>query len=306
MLTVFFFLAGLLLLYKGGDFLVDGAKAIALRYGISPQVVGLTVVGFGTSAPELLVSLQAAWAGQPGIALGNALGSNTANILLILGVSAVTGVIALHKRKLARDLAFMTGASLLLWVFMLDGTIGRLNGLALISVLSTFLWVSLKYSDASPAASTVVATPTVNAWAMTAAGLAALIVGANWLVSAATTIATAIGISDAIIGLTVVSIGTSLPELATSIRAVSKGESDIAVGNIIGSNIFNIAGILGVTSILMPITVDSRFLSQDIVWVVGTAVAVTVVTYTTGYLNKLSGIMLLSAYAVYVSLMLVI
>jgi cation:H+ antiporter len=306
MLTVLLLVAGLLLLYKGGDFLVDGAKAIALRYGISPQVVGLTVVGFGTSAPELLVSLQAVWAGQSGIALGNVLGSNTANILLILGAGAVTGSIALHANKLARDLAFMVGSTMLLWLFMLDGTVGRLNGLVLVSVLCGFLWISLKSKTAQLDALPSELMPAAKAWAMTAVGLVALVLGADWLVSSATTIATALGVSNAVIGLTVVAVGTSLPELATSVRAVSKGETDIAVGNVIGSNIFNIAGILGITSVLMPLTVDGRFLSQDIVWVAITAIGITVIAVTVGKLTKSIGIAMLSVYAIYVLSALVI
>lgn len=305
MLTVFFLVAGLALLYKGGDFLVDGAKSIALQYGLTPQIVGLTVVGFGTSAPELLVSLQAAWNGQPGIALGNVLGSNTGNILLILGATTVLGVIMLDKIKLSRDLAFMVGTSILLYMIMLDGYVGRLDGVVLIAVLASHLWLSLRNRSVE---SNLLSDsmPVHKAWALTAIGLFALVLGANWLVSAAVTIATAIGVSDAIIGLTIVAIGTSLPELATSIRAVAKGETDIAVGNIIGSNIFNIAGILGITSLLSPLAVDARFMSQDIVWVIATALALTAITYTVGKLSRTAGYMLLSAYAVYVALMIVV
>lgn len=305
MLTVFFLIAGLALLYKGGDFLVDGAKSIALQYGLTPQIVGLTVVGFGTSAPELLVSLQAAWSGQSGIALGNVLGSNTGNILLILGATAVLGVIMLDKIKLSRDLAYMVGVSILLAIFMLDGYVGRLDGVVLVAVLASYLWLSLRNRniEIDQLANTM---PVHKAWALAAVGLFALVLGANWLVSAAVTIATALGVSDAIIGLTIVAIGTSLPELATSIRAVAKGETDIAVGNIIGSNIFNIAGILGVTSLLSPLSVDARFMSQDIVWVIATALALTAITLTVGKLSRTTGYMLLGAYAVYVALMMVV
>jgi len=305
MLTVFFLIAGLALLYKGGDFLVDGAKSIALQYGLTPQIVGLTVVGFGTSAPELLVSLQAAWSGQSGIALGNVLGSNTGNILLILGATAVLGVIMLDRIKLSRDLAYMVGVSILLAIFMLDGYVGRLDGVVLVAVLASYLWLSLRNRNVEidQLANTM---PVHKAWALAAVGLFALVLGANWLVSAAVTIATALGVSDAIIGLTIVAIGTSLPELATSIRAVAKGETDIAVGNIIGSNIFNIAGILGITSLLSPLSVDARFMSQDIVWVIATALALTAITLTIGKLSRTAGYMLLGAYAVYVALMMVV
>lgn len=305
MLTLFFLIAGLALLYKGGDFLVDGAKSIALQYGLTPQIVGLTVVGFGTSAPELLVSLQAAWNGQPAIAIGNVLGSNIGNILFILGVTALLGMVAFQKSKLARDLAFMVGLSILLCVFMLDGYVGRLDGIVLLSLLASYLWLSLRSRTIdTSAASDSLTIP--KAWMFTIVGLIALVLGAKWLVSAAVTIATAIGVPESIIGLTIVAIGTSLPELATSIRAVSKGETDIAVGNIVGSNIFNISGILGITSLITPLTVDSRFMSQDIVWVIASALALVAITYTVGKLTRQGGIMLLGAYAVYVILMMIV
>lgn len=304
-MTYLLFLVGLAGLFFGGEYLVRGASALALRFGLSPMVIGLTVVGFGTSAPELLVSVQAALAGDPGIAIGNVMGSNIANILLILGVSAAIAPLALPGRLIWRDLGFLLLASALLWPVLADGVVSRLDGLVLLAGLALFLATALMTGKAPEGAGLTVDEPVALAWVHSLCGLVLLAVGARLLVDSASEIARGAGVSDAVIGLTVVAIGTSLPELATAAIAAMRGQSDIAVGNVLGSNVFNIFGILGTTAVISPIhQVDPRFLAVDFTWVIGTALGITTVALTYGRLPRWMGGVLLAAYAGYVALML--
>ncbi len=303
-MTYLLFLIGLVLLFFGGEYLVRGASAIARHFRLSPMVIGLTIVGFGTSAPELLVSVQAALAGQPAIAIGNVLGSNIANILLILGLSAAIAALIIPARKLWRDLGFMLAATAAIWVMLLDGNVTRLEGVILVAGLLVFLAVAFltgeqHHVEEAEAAQDM---PLWKSWALTGGGLVALVIGARFLVDSASSIARDYGISEAVIGLTVVAVGTSLPELATSVIAAIRRQTEIAVGNVVGSNIFNIFGILGVTALITPIPAEARFSAIDMPWVAGTAVGLTILAIVLGGLPRLAGVALLAVYGGYVAL----
>jgi len=301
-LTYLLFVVGLLGLFFGGEYLVRGASSIARRFGISPLVIGLTIVGFGTSAPEMLVSVNAALAGQPAIAIGNVLGSNIANILLILGVSAVIAPLIIPARQLARDLAFMLLATGAIWVMLLDGMVTRLEGGLLIAGLAVFLYMAFS-AGSVPQEEDAVETSVPKSALMTVGGLVLLVIGAHFLVNSASTIARTYGISEAVIGLTIVAVGTSLPELATSVIAAFRRQTEIAVGNVVGSNIFNIFGILGVTALIAPIPSEARFAMIDMPWVAGTAIGLSVLAVWLGGLPRVAGVVLLAAYGGYLALM---
>ena len=302
-MTYILFAIGLAALFFGGEFLVRGASAVARKFNLSPMVIGLTIVGFGTSAPEMLVSVQAALAGQPAIAIGNVLGSNIANILLILGLSALIAPLLIPVRKLWRDLAFMLAASATIWVMLLDGQVTRLDGILLLVGLAIFLVVAFVTGKSDNDESIEGDIPQWKAWAYTLGGLVILVIGARLLVDSATELARAFGISEAVIGLTIVAVGTSLPELATSVIAAIRKQTEIAVGNIVGSNIFNIFGILGTTAVLAPIPSDPRFAALDMPWVAGTAIGLTILAFVLGGLPRIAGAVLLAAYGGYVYLM---
>ncbi|MCG6110723.1 MAG: calcium/sodium antiporter [Paracoccus sp.] len=261
-------LGGLALLVLGGDLLVKGAVGLSLKLGMTPLVVGLTVVAFGTSAPELLVSLSAALKGSSGIAMGNVVGSNIANVLVILGVTALVSVIVTKGHDLRESWAMMIGASVLMIALAFTGEIGRIEGMILLAALALVLWRQLTTGRADEAD---VDGATLGAgWGRIAlwlgAGLVLLPLGANLLVSGATDIALAFGISETVIGLTLVAIGTSLPELAASVASALKGRADMALGNVVGSNIFNILAILGITAVVSPLPVPPEMLRLDL-WV---------------------------------------
>jgi cation:H+ antiporter len=301
-LTYFLFLLGLVALFFGGEFLVKGASGVARHFRLSPMVIGLTVVGFGTSAPELLVSLQAALEGQPAIAIGNIVGSNIANILLILGISALIAPLIIPVKKLWRDLAFMLAATAILWWMLLDGVISRLEGGVLLAGLIVFLIIAFMTGKEEPDPDAEPLPEQWKAWAYTLGGLIVLVIGARLLVDSSIIIARTYGISEAVIGLTIVAVGTSLPELATSVIAAMRKQTEIAVGNIVGSNIFNIFGILGVTALIAPIPAEARFAAIDVPWAMGVAVALTVLAAVLGGLPRVAGVALLAGYAAYIYL----
>lgn len=300
-MTYILFALGLVALFFGGEYLVRGASGIARAFRLSPMVIGLTIVGFGTSAPEMLVSVQAALAGQPAIAIGNVLGSNIANILLILGLSAVIAPLLIPVRKIWRDLGFMLLATATIWVMLLDGDVSRLDGLILLAGLAAFIAVAFVTGAAGPEEETGAAPLWLSA-VQTLAGLVVLVIGARLLVDSATEIARAFGISEAVIGLTIVAVGTSLPELATSVIAAIRKQTEIAVGNIVGSNIFNIFGILGVTALIAPIPAEARFVTIDMYWVAGTAIGLSVIAAVLGGLPRIAGVLLLAGYGAYLAL----
>ena len=300
-LVYIIFTLGLFALFFGGEFIVRGAVGIAQRFHVPPLVIGLTIVGFGTSAPELLVSLQAALAGTPAIAVGNVVGSNIANILLILGVSAVITPVALVLSRLRRDFAVMIGATVLLWALVWGGMLARVEGLVLVALLVSYLALCLRQKAEAPAEGTHVA-PLWLSVALAIGGLITLMLGARFLVDSAVQIARAFEVSEAVIGLTIVAIGTSLPELATSIVAALRKQSDIAVGNILGSNIFNTLGILGVTALVTPIPVEPRFQGLDMGLALVSALLLLALAAGPGRISRAAGGGLLLAYLAYLAL----
>lgn len=263
-MTYFLLLLGFLALVKGASLLVEGASSIARRFNISDFAIGMTVVAFGTSTPELFVTLIAALGGSPDIAVGNVIGSNISNTLLILGVTALISPLAVSRGTVWREMPFgLLASCALLFVAgdaVLDGAaqgvVGRADGLLLLSFFAIFLYYSA--STAQRVAGMEELAPSrgsslARALALVAAGLAGLTLGGKWIVDGAVAIAQTFGMSETLVGLTVVAIGTSLPELATSAVAAWKGNSDIALGNVLGSNIFNIYFVLGVTAIVRPL-----------------------------------------------------
>jgi cation:H+ antiporter len=301
-LTYLLFTLGLGMLFFGGEALVRGASAVARHFHLSPMVIGLTIVGFGTSAPELLVSLQAALEGQPEIAIGNVVGSNIANILLILGISALIAPLIIPGRQMWRDLAFMLAATAILWAMLLGTEITRAYGAFLFLGLLVFLASTFFFGKIEPDPDR----PEENqlkAWGFTIGGLIILVIGARFLVTSAVEIATTYGISEAVIGLTIVAVGTSLPELATSVIAAYRKHTEIAVGNIVGSNVFNIFGILGLTAMISPIPADPRFAAIDMPWAMATAVGLTVLAFALKGLPRIAGLGLLLAYGAYIYFM---
>lgn len=251
-------LLGFALLVKGGDYLVDGAVAIARRARLSSMVIGLTIVGFGTSAPELLVSVQAALAGSPGISIGNVVGSNIANIALILGVTALIAACPASRQTLRIDMPFMVVASLLFVAVAMTGTISRLAGL--LGVIMLIIFVSWQVVNSRKQSKGAVedgdSEPIMPLWKaliMVAGSFAALVFGADWLIEGAQGIARSLGVSERVIGLTVIAVGTSLPELFASIMAARKGETDMAIGNVIGSVTFNILSVIGLSATICEI-----------------------------------------------------
>jgi len=296
-----FLIIGLVGLFFGGEFLVRGSVGIARRLAIPPLLIGLTVVGFGTSTPELLVSVDAALSGVPDIAIGNIVGSNIGNILLIVGLSALVWPIRVLGGTLSRDTAVMMAAALVLIPIFWMGVMGRLSGLVLVAGLIGYLvWAYLKPGSDTAEDDPSPMMPFWQAVAWVAVGLIALIVGARFLVDGAVNIARGYGISEAFIGLTIVAIGTSLPELATSLIAAFRRQSEIAIGNIVGSNIFNVLGILGVTALIAPIPVADRFLSFDLPVMIVASLALTALLLLRPQIGRLMGVTLLVAYAVYV------
>ncbi|MCK9259185.1 MAG: calcium/sodium antiporter [Azoarcus sp.] len=256
------FLLGLTTLVIGAELLVRGASRLAVSFGISPLVVGLTVVAFGTSAPEMAVSVGSAFNGNPDIAIGNVVGSNIANILLILGIAALIAPLLVAEQIIRQEIPIMIGASVLLLVMALDGSINRIEAATLFGLVIAYtVFLVLQSRKASSAMSEEFAEDIPTSqwdrhWAVQAAlvvvGLGMLVLGAGWLVDAAVVFARAFGVSDLVIGLTVVAVGTSMPEVATSIVAALRGQRDIAVGNVVGSNVFNICAVLGVTGLVAP------------------------------------------------------
>lgn len=297
-----FLLAGLIGLFFGGEALVRGSVGIARRMALPPLLIGLTVVGFGTSTPELLVSVDAAWRGVPDIALGNIVGSNIANILLIIGLSALVWPIKVMGDTLRRDTAVMVAAALVLVPMFALGQVGRVSGLLLVAALVAYLVLAYRQAgEVGPEdAALPPAAPLLISGLWVIAGLVALIAGAKLLVDSAVAIARDFGVSEAFIGLTIVAVGTSLPELATSLIAALRRQSEIAIGNIVGSNIFNLLGILGVTALVAPIPVAARFLSFDLPVMIGVSVVLAALLLRRPVIGRGTGGVLLVAYAAYI------
>lgn len=267
-----FFTVGLLLLYFGSLWLVQGSAGLARSLGVRPIVIGLTVVAFGTSAPELLISVVSAIKGKSMIAVGNVIGSNICNIALVLGLAAVFNPIKSHPTVLSRDIPLMLAISLYLLLLSLNSTLGRLEGFSLLVGIVLYTWynyaiavkeapVPVEVLEQLP--SKAVSSRGVQAL-LIAVGIAGVVVGADFLVDAAVNIMTVFGVSEKFVGLTVVAFGTSLPELATSVMAACKGEMDISIGNLLGSNVFNILSVLGAAALIRPIQIPGGFIESGL------------------------------------------
>jgi cation:H+ antiporter len=339
--TVLLLVVGIAALVAGGEVLVRGGSGLARSLGMSPLVVGLTVVAFATSAPELAVTLGASLAGSPGLAVGNVVGSNVANVLLVLGLSALVLPLAVRSQLVRLDIPTMIFFSVVLLLVALDGTVSRLDGALLFALLLGFLVSSVLVGRRATArAAAVAAAPAPGAATRPAAasgsaaaadpagggapgaddadkrplrdvllvvvGVALLVVGARWLVSAATDIATAAGLSDLVIGLTVVAVGTSLPELATSVIAAVRGEREMAVGNVVGSNVFNVGAVMGLASLLTPggVPVDGSAVRFDIPVMVVVSVALLPVVFTGFSIARWEGGLFVAYYAAYTAFLL--
>ncbi|MCF7203719.1 calcium/sodium antiporter [Pseudomonas oligotrophica] len=315
LMTFVYLVAGLVLLVVGAEVLVRGAARLAAQFGISPLIIGLTVVAFGTSAPETAVSVQAAWGGSGDIAVGNVIGSNIANVLLILGLTAAVAPLVVSRQLIRLDVPLMIGASLLTYALAWDGALGRLDGaLLFVCVLgyTGFLIVNSRRNNkvneaddefarefglheaAKPHASLI------NT-GLVLAGLVLLVLGSNFLVEGAVALARALGLSELVIGLTVIAIGTSLPELATSILAAIRGERDIAVGNIVGSNLFNLLCVLGLASLVSPkaIGVSATALAFDFPVMIGVALACLPIFFAGYCIRRWEGLLFLGYYVAY-------
>lgn len=306
---VLLLLVGLVVLVAGGELLVRGGSGLGRALGLSPLLVGLTVVAFATSAPELAVSTDAALSGAPGLAVGNVVGSNITNVLLVLGLAALVLPVCVRTQLLTTDVPAMIAASLLLLLVALDGTVSRLDGVVLVTALVVYVGLSVQHarrrSDARTGEPTSHARPLVDL-ARVAVGVGLLVLGARLLVSAATAIAEAAGVSDLVIGLTVVAIGTSLPEAATSVVAALRGERELAVGNVVGSSIFNVGAVMGVAAAVAPggVPVDPAAIHFDIPVMVVVAVVLLPVIFTHGEIARWEAVVFLAYYAAYVAYLL--
>lgn len=257
MVDIILFIVGIILVLKGADWLTDGSVAVASRLGVSQLVIGLTIVAMGTSMPEFCVSLFSALKGTPDLAVGNVVGSNIFNALLIVGVAALVAPMTIRRSTVKRDIPFAVLASVALMLMCLDNHIGHLDAFILIILFAIFMTMTLRGArkDAEEPQGETKTLPTGKAVVFILLGLAGLIIGSNLFVDSASSIARSLGVSDAVIGLTIVAGGTSLPELATSVVSARKGNSGIAIGNVLGSNVFNILFILGITGLIQPMAI---------------------------------------------------
>ena len=301
------FVAGLALLTGGGHLLVTGATALAARFGVSSLAIGLTVVAWGTSAPELAVSLGAMLRGQGEMALGNVVGSNVINILGVLGLSALITPLVVSRRLVWHDVPVLIFLSLAMWALAANGLIGRVEGAVLFAAGIVYTVLAIRASRRETAQTRAGSAPPPAAAPAPAIGLvlaggALLVLGAHWLVSAATTFARAYGVSELVIGLTVVAVGTSLPEAAASVVAAARGERDMAVGNVIGSNIFNIVNVLGLTALLSPagVPVPQPALHFDLPVMVTVAAACLPIFFVGHRIARWEGGVFVAYYAAYV------
>lgn len=310
-----FLLLGLVVLVVGADLLVRGSSQLAFRFGISPLVIGLTVVAFGTSSPELAVSIQSGLAGQADIALGNVVGSNIFNVLAVLGVAALISPLIVKQQLVQFEVPLVVGLSVLILIMAKDGYIGTLDGLLLTGGLIAYsvfaIWqsrresaeVQSEYANEIDKGSTGWLARLPAQIVCILVGLGLLVLGATWLVDSAVAIARSLHISEMVIGLTIVAAGTSFPELATSVVAAIRGEGDIAVGNVIGSSIFNLLGILGVASLVTPggLSVAPALVNFDIPVMIAVAFACLPIFASGHRIERWEGAMFLGYYAVYLA-----
>ncbi|HDY85365.1 MAG TPA: calcium/sodium antiporter [Methylophaga sp.] len=305
-MTWIMLVAGLTLLIVGAELLVKGAARLATSFGIPALVIGLTVVAFGTSAPELAVSIKAAFSGQAELAIANVVGSNIFNILFILGVAALIMPLVVSKQLIRQDVPIMIGISILALVMIQDGVIVKLEASILcigVILYTFFLFYQGKKIGAESSNTTVeIAAPVWLNIIFIVTGLALLILGSRWLVESAVNIASSFGVSEVVIGLTIVAVGTSLPEVVTSIVATLKGERDIAIGNVVGSNIFNILAVLGISGLFSPtpLLASEQLIHIDIPVMVAVALICLPLFFMGSTLNRFEGFLFLVIYIGYV------
>jgi cation:H+ antiporter len=314
--TILFLLGGLVLLVLGAEWLVRGASSIATRLGIAPIVIGLTVVAFGTSAPEMAVSVGASLSGNADVSLGNVVGSNIFNILFILGISAVFSGLAIEQRLIRIDIPLLTVISFITLGLALNGSFGRIEGAVFFVALLVYTgWlirnarreskaVEAEYdSEVASLEGSTAQKPLLVQLFFVVAGLALLVLGARWLVDAATDIAESFGVSDLVIGLTIVAAGTSLPELATSVMAAIRGQRDIAVGNVVGSNLFNLLGVLGASAAISKngVSVADAALRLDIPVMIAATIVLIPICWNGFQIKRWEGILLAVFYVAYVA-----
>lgn len=300
LINIVLLVMGLVVVLKGADWLTDGAVNIASRFGVSQMVIGLTIVAMGTSMPELCVSMVSALKGTPDLAVGNVVGSNTLNTLLIVGCSALVAPIMVKRSSVRRDIPFAVLASLLMPIFCLDGGIDRLDAALLFILFAVFMFVTVKYGKNEGTEAKTTAAPLGKATLLLVVGLVCLILGSNLFVDNASFIASTLGVSDAVIGLTIVAGGTSLPELATSMVSAKKGNSDIAIGNVIGSNVFNILMIIGVTGLVKPMHIKG-ITSLDLIVMLASMLLLWFFCRTTYKVKRWEGAVLAISYIAYLA-----
>jgi cation:H+ antiporter len=314
-LNVVLFIIGLFLLYYGAEWLVRGSSSLAGSLGMQPSVIGLTVVAFGTSAPELVVSLVSSFKGKSMIAVGNIVGSNICNIALVLGMAALFQPIRCHPSAFKRDIPVMLAVTLYLLIVSGNSTISRMEGVTLVAALAVYIYYNYRVATRTVSETTAVRQCDVSdirpvdsrfkQLGLIVAGIAGVVIGAEALIDAAVKIMTVFGVGEKFIGLTVVAFGTSLPELATSVIAAMKKEMDISLGNLVGSNVFNILGVLGAAALVNPIVIPGGFMTSGLfidylVMMVVSAMPLLMIrkTYT---LSRADGIVLLTAYGGYLA-----
>ena len=298
-----YLIGGLVVLFIAGELLVSGAVRVAYKFKVSKLVVGLTVVSIGTSAPELFVSLIAALNGHPNIAIGNVVGSNIANIALIIGLTSIFFPLAVNKNLLRVDYPVMLGASFIFLLLYLFGSINKLAGIGLLVLLASYTFLLVRSSRKATKANDEVVpirnSEFAKAIAFILLGAVGLYFGSNWFLSGATGFARMFNLSDEVIGVTLVALGTSIPELVTSLMAAFRKHGDIALGNILGSNVFNIHAVLGITAIVKTLHFPENF-AINIFWMLGVALSLIVPFYVFHKLNRLYGLILLAAYTIYI------
>lgn len=292
---------GFVMLVKGADFFVDGASGIAKRFGIPELVIGLTIVAMGTSAPEAAVSITGACKGNADISVGNVVGSNIMNILVILGLAATIVTISLAKSTVTYEIPYMILISVLFLVLGLDGTLGRLDGVILWAGLIVYLFYLLRMTKNNQEKTEETKAEQLPLWKaciFTILGLAMIIFGSDFAVDAASELARIFGLSERFIGLTIVALGTSLPELFTSVSAAKKGNADIAIGNIVGSNLFNILFVIGTSALIIPVPFAANF-RADAFFAIGAAILLFACTFKSKKLERWSGVLMLLGYVGY-------
>lgn len=308
-MNILILILGFLLLIKGADFFVDGSSSIAKKFKIPPMVIGLTLVAFGTSAPELAVSIDAALALSNGLVFGNVIGSNIANTLLILGLSAAITPISISKKTIFKEMPFLIVSTIAMAVMAMDKLIdnsrnllSRVDGmiLLLLFVIYFFSMIEMIVNNKEKDSEEVESMPLLKSSVLTVFGLIAIVMGADLTVTSAVSIAALFGLSETLIGLTVVAVGTSLPELITSVVAAKKGENDIAIGNIIGSNVFNILLVLGVSASINPIIISSRNYIDLVILIIAT-VTTMLIMFTGSKISKWEGRLMYLAYFGYIA-----